>query len=91
MESFALFIIASVALIITPGPDIMYVLTRGVAGGKRSGMVSGHGRDHGPFGSHHGRRVGACRFVEDLSLRLLDSEDRRRRLPDLSGLSGDKE
>ena len=43
MESLTLFILASLALIITPGPDIVYVLTRGMAGGRRSGMVSAVG------------------------------------------------
>lgn len=43
MESFTLFIIASMALIITPGPDIIYVLTRGIADGKRSGVISAAG------------------------------------------------
>ena len=43
MESFTIFIIASIALIITPGPDIIYVLTRGIADGKRSGAISAIG------------------------------------------------
>ena len=43
MESFTIFIIASIALIITPGPDIIYVLTRGTADGKRSGAISAIG------------------------------------------------
>lgn len=43
MESFTIFIIASMALIITPGPDIIYVLTRGIADGKRSGVISAIG------------------------------------------------
>jgi threonine/homoserine/homoserine lactone efflux protein len=43
MESLTLFIIASIALIVTPGPDIIYVLTRGIADGKSSGMMSAIG------------------------------------------------
>jgi len=43
MESFTLFIIASIALIFTPGPDIIYVLTQGIADGKRSGVISAAG------------------------------------------------
>jgi threonine/homoserine/homoserine lactone efflux protein len=43
MESLTLFIIASIALIVTPGPDIIYVLTRGIADGKWSGMMSAIG------------------------------------------------
>ncbi|MGD1975229.1 MAG: hypothetical protein PVH37_20355 [Desulfobacterales bacterium] len=43
MESLTLFIIASIALIITPGPENIYVLTRGIADGKRSGAMSAIG------------------------------------------------
>jgi len=39
MESFTIFIIALIALIITLGPDIIYVLTRGIADGKRAGAI----------------------------------------------------
>ncbi len=40
MELFTIFIIALIALIITPGSDFIYVLTRGIADGKRSGTIS---------------------------------------------------
>jgi threonine/homoserine/homoserine lactone efflux protein len=43
MESLAFFMLASIALIVTPGPDIIYVLTRGIADGKRSGVMSAIG------------------------------------------------
>lgn len=43
MESLPLFIFASAVLIVTPGPDLIYVLTRGIAGGRRSGVVSAVG------------------------------------------------
>lgn len=43
MESITLFIIASMALIVTPGPDIIYVLTRGIVDGKWSGAMSAVG------------------------------------------------
>ena len=39
MESLPLFILASIALIITPGPDIIYVLTRS----NRAGLLSAFG------------------------------------------------
>ena len=39
MESLPLFIIASMALIVTPGPDIIYVLSRGIADGRIGGLV----------------------------------------------------
>jgi len=49
MESLPLFIIASLALIITPGPDIIYVLSRGIADGRIGGMVSALGVTSGIF------------------------------------------
>ena len=35
--------IASLALILTPGPDMIYVITRGIAQGSRAGMISAWG------------------------------------------------
>lgn len=43
MESFTIFILALIALIITSGPDIIYVLNRDIADGKRSGTISAIG------------------------------------------------
>ncbi len=43
MESFTLYIFASIALILTPGPDIIYVLTRGITDGKSAGVMSAVG------------------------------------------------
>jgi len=48
-ESFMLFVAASTALIITPGPDIMYVLSRGVAEGRWAGVMSAFGVTCGIF------------------------------------------
>ena len=41
--SFALFFVASWALILTPGPDMLYVLTRGIVQGHRAGVISALG------------------------------------------------
>ncbi|MEO8356228.1 MAG: LysE family translocator [Chloroflexota bacterium] len=41
--TFALFIGVSWALIIAPGPDMFYAITRGMAHGRRAGMVSAIG------------------------------------------------
>lgn len=41
--TFALFIGVSWALILAPGPDMIYVITRGMAHGRRAGMVSAAG------------------------------------------------
>lgn len=43
MESLTLYIIASLALILTPGPDILYVLIRGIANGRLAGIMSAIG------------------------------------------------
>jgi threonine/homoserine/homoserine lactone efflux protein len=43
MSGFGLFIVASLALIFTPGPDMVYVLTRGMAQGRVAGAISGLG------------------------------------------------
>jgi threonine/homoserine/homoserine lactone efflux protein len=40
---FALFIGVSWALILAPGPDMLYVITRGMAHGRRAGMLSAVG------------------------------------------------
>jgi threonine/homoserine/homoserine lactone efflux protein len=40
---FALFIGVSWALIISPGPDMIYVITRGMSHGRRAGMLSAVG------------------------------------------------
>ncbi len=41
--SLALFFVASWALILTPGPDMLYVITRGIAQGRRAGVISALG------------------------------------------------
>lgn len=38
--NLALFLTASLALIATPGPDMIYVVTWGVSQGRRVGLVS---------------------------------------------------
>ena len=43
MTNFAIFFAASWILIITPGPDMIYVITRGVSQGRKAGMVSALG------------------------------------------------
>ena len=49
MESLPLFLAASIALIVTPGPDILYVLSRGIAEGKWAGVMSAWGVTCGIF------------------------------------------
>ncbi len=43
MENFAIFCAASWILIITPGPDMLYVITRGISQGRKAGVISAVG------------------------------------------------
>ena len=42
-SNLVLFAAASGALIVTPGPDMLYVISRGISQGRRAGMVSAAG------------------------------------------------
>jgi threonine/homoserine/homoserine lactone efflux protein len=42
-DKFALFITVSWALILAPGPDMLYVITRGMTHGRKAGMISALG------------------------------------------------
>lgn len=42
-SNLALFVAASWILIITPGPDMIYVITRGISQGKKAGVISAIG------------------------------------------------
>lgn len=48
-HNIALFMLASVTLNLTPGPDMMYVITRSVGEGKKAGIVSALGISTGTF------------------------------------------
>jgi threonine/homoserine/homoserine lactone efflux protein len=43
MPDFALFIAASALLAIAPGPDVIYVLTRGISQGRKAGLAAALG------------------------------------------------
>jgi threonine/homoserine/homoserine lactone efflux protein len=49
MESLPLYIIAALALIVTPGPDVIYVLSRGIADGRAGGLMGALGVTCGIF------------------------------------------
>ena len=42
-RTFILFLVAAAAAIAAPGPDILYVLSRAISGGKRTGCISAIG------------------------------------------------
>lgn len=43
LNTYLVFVGAAVALILTPGPDTVFVLTQGVSSGKRGGLASAFG------------------------------------------------
>ena len=43
LKTFTLFLAAAAVLIAAPGPDILYVISRGISGGRPAGLVSALG------------------------------------------------
>jgi threonine/homoserine/homoserine lactone efflux protein len=43
LHAYLLFVTAAMALILTPGPDTVFVLTQGISAGKRGGLASALG------------------------------------------------
>lgn len=50
IDQLLIFSLASLVLIFTPGPDIIYVLTRGVAQGRRAALAAAMGFSLGNIG-----------------------------------------
>ena len=49
LETYLLFVGASLALVLSPGPDLLYMLGRCVAQGRRAGMVAALGINAGAY------------------------------------------
>ncbi|MEJ2445454.1 MAG: LysE family translocator [Exilibacterium sp.] len=49
LHSYLLFIVASVLLVIVPGPDMIYMLSRSIAQGRRAGLVAALGINLGGY------------------------------------------
>ncbi|MGF1481340.1 MAG: LysE family translocator [Cyanophyceae cyanobacterium] len=49
IHHFSLFIAASLALIVVPGPDSIYVISRSIAQGRQAGLLSSWGTSTGAF------------------------------------------
>jgi threonine/homoserine/homoserine lactone efflux protein len=47
ITNLGLFLVASIALILAPGPDSLYVLARGLGQGRRAGVISALGSSSG--------------------------------------------
>ena len=49
LTNFSLFVVASLTLLLTPGPAVMYVVTRSVDQGRKAGLISVLGIQTGTF------------------------------------------
>jgi threonine/homoserine/homoserine lactone efflux protein len=66
MQAYLLFVVASVILVLVPGPDMAYMLTRTIAQGRRAGILAA-------FGINAGAYVHLTAAVAGLSALLLTS------------------
>ena len=65
-ETYLLFIGASIVLVVTPGPDMIYMLSRSVAQGRLAGVAAAIGINAGAY-------VHLCAAVTGLSAILMTS------------------
>jgi threonine/homoserine/homoserine lactone efflux protein len=49
LENYLLFVCASIALVIAPGPDMIYLLGRTITGGRKAGLVAALGVNLGGY------------------------------------------
>ena len=83
-EVFAAFAVASLALLIVPGPSVLYIVTRSIDQGRSAGPRVGPRDPHRLRGA---RRGGRARCVGDprvLRGGVRGREVRRRGVPDLA-------
>jgi threonine/homoserine/homoserine lactone efflux protein len=66
VSNYGLFVAASLALLLTPGPAVLYIVTRAVAQGRRAGLVS-------TLGLHTGTLVHLAAAIAGLSALLASS------------------
>jgi len=61
--ALALYVTASLALILAPGPDMLYVLARGMAQGRRAGLMSAAGVSTGTMCHAVGAALGLAALL----------------------------
>lgn len=52
-QNLGLFAAASLALVLTPGPNTLYVMTRGIAQGRKAALISALGASWGIWSTHY--------------------------------------
>ena len=83
-STFALFVAAALALLLVPGPAVLYVVARSVEGGRLAGLVSVLGVETGTLVHVVFAAVGLSAILASSARRLLGREVARRGLPGLA-------
>ena len=68
LQSYFLFVTAAVALVLTPGPDTVFVLTQGISAGKRGGVASALGVSTGVLVHTAGAALGLAALLRTSAL-----------------------
>jgi threonine/homoserine/homoserine lactone efflux protein len=67
-STFLVFALASLALILAPGPNLVYIVTRSVSQGRRAGLASAVGVEAGTLVHVTAAAVGLSRLVATSAL-----------------------
>jgi threonine/homoserine/homoserine lactone efflux protein len=67
-STFLVFALASLALVVAPGPNLIYIVTRSVSQGRRAGLVSAVGVEAGTLVHITAAAVGLSRLVATSAL-----------------------
>ena len=83
-DRLALFVVAALALLLVPGPAVLYVVTRSIHQGKRAGLVSVLGIHLGTLVHITAATAGLVGLARLVGVGVHGREARRRRVPDRS-------
>ena len=83
-EVFAAFAVASLALLIVPGPSVLYIVTRSMDQGRAAGLVSVLGIHTGSIVHVAAAALGLSAILASSAVVVRDREVRGRGLPRLA-------
>ena len=86
--AIGLFVVAALALLIVPGPAVLYVVARSIHHGRRAGLASVLGIHVGTLVHIAAATLGLSALDRLVGGRVHGREDRRRRLPRSGSGSG---
>ena len=82
LSALELFAVAAFALIVVPGPAVLYIVSQSVGHGRRGGLAAVVGVEIGAFVHVAGAALGVSAVHRVVGDRVLGAQVRRRRLPD---------